>query len=113
MWTVYLLAPGVHIEVGRDAKGPEQHGDLATMLQSAVVTITWPRFVGDFDESRVVPNLHPVASGDQPLLVIRDPDVLYELFGLNRPEVADCRFWTPDSRDTLSTKASVRYNPFR
>lgn len=113
LWTVYLLAPGIHIEVGRNAKGPEQQGNLATMLQSAVVTITWPRPVGDFDEERVVPELHPTVSGDQPMLVIRDAGLWHELFGLNRPQVADCRFWTPDSPDTLSVQASVRYSRFR
>jgi hypothetical protein len=112
MWTAYLLAPGVHIEVGRDAQGPEQQGDLAAMMQSATVTITWPRSHGDFDESRVIPGLHPTVSGDHPLLVIRDPTLLYELFGLNRPRVADCRFWTPDSPDTLSVLDSVRYTRF-
>jgi hypothetical protein len=113
VWTVYLVAPGIHIEVGRNAKGPERHDDLATMLRSSTVIITWPSSgPAEFDEFRVISALHPTVSGDHPVLVIRDPAFLHELFGLNHPKEADCRFWTPDSRDTLSVWDSVRYVRF-
>ena len=109
-WSVYLLAPGVHLEVGRDAKGPEQHGDLAAMMQSARVFITWPSSgPAEFDDFREIPSLHPFALGNRPALLIRDSAILRELFWLNHPTVADCRFLTADGVDGGGGVDSVRY----
>jgi hypothetical protein len=98
------------VEVGRGAQGPERRGDLATMLQSARVVITWPSSGGgEFDDYRVVPTLHPVVIDNRPALLIRDSALLRGLFELNHPETADCRFRSSTGEPEIMEWDSVRY----
>ena len=111
-WIVYLTMPGIELEVGREARGPEQRGDLATMLSQATVAITWPSSVKskpEFDDYRTVPGLHPTVIDSRPALVIKDSTLLHELFGLNHPLLADCRFYSAERGAEDARVDSVHY----
>ena len=111
-WIVYLTMPGIELEVGREAHGPEQTGDLATMLSHATVAITWPssgKSKSEFDEYRTVPSLHATVIDGRPALEVKDSALLHELFGLNHPPFADCRFYSAQRGEEDARGDSVRY----
>jgi hypothetical protein len=80
------------------------------MMRDAQVIITWPSSGEvEFDTFRVIPSLHGTVIDSRPALVIRDSAILHEVFGLNHPRFADCRFPSADGSNDIMLVDTVRY----
>jgi hypothetical protein len=106
-WSLYLYpGPGVHVEVGRDAKGPEVRGDLTAMMRAARVIVTWPSPTGDFDDFHEAKTLRPAVERGRVVLRVLDSASCHELFEVNHPTEIRCDF-TADG-DASATRAASK-----
>ena len=109
-WSLYLYpGPGVHVEVSRDAHGPEQSGDLPTMIRMARASITWPSTLYEFDDVHDAPALRPTVEHGRVVIRVSDSASFWELFELNHPTDTRCDFDVDGDTEPPWVWGVVRY----